>query len=243
MDPGPTLVQLVPVLLAVGVGAAIQGSIGFGYALVAAPALALVLPQALPTTLLILAVPLTAFMALRERRAIDVRGFAWMTAGRLLGTAAGVAVLASVPADSLSVLFGALIVAAAGMSALGPALEAGSRTRFAAGVASGAMGTAAAIGGPALALVYRDRPGPELRSTLAVAFLAGLGLSLGALAMAGRVQAWHAVLALKLLPALAAGVAVSRLAARALDRRWLRPAVVAFAAAAGVAAIVRGLAG
>ena len=47
---------LVP-LLAVTAGAAIQGSIGFGFALVAVPALTLVRAEALPATLLILLCP------------------------------------------------------------------------------------------------------------------------------------------------------------------------------------------
>ena len=228
-------------LAAVGVGAVIQGAIGFGYALVAAPVLALVLPTALPAALLFLAFPLTGFMAIRERRSIDSRGFLWITAGRVLGTGAGVALLELVPASSLSVLFGTLIVAAAALSALGPAFEAGTRTRFAAGVASGVMGTAAAVGGPALALVYQSRPGPELRSTLALSFVVGLILSLGALALAGEVAGWHVILAASLLPALLAGLAASRLAAGAVDRRWLRTAVLAFAGAAGLAAVVKGL--
>jgi uncharacterized membrane protein YfcA len=235
--------ELGLLLLSVAVGVTIQGSIGFGYALVSAPVLALALPEALPATFIILAFPLTTVMALRERHAIDVRGFAWITAGRVLGTAAGAAILVAVPSDSLSVLFGALIILAVGLSTLGPGVEARSRTRFVAGIASGTMGTAAAIGGPALALVYQGRPGPELRSTLALSFEAGQVLALGALMIAGQVHVWHLVLAAELLPAMALGLLVGPFVARRVDRRWLRPAVLAFAGTAGVAAIVKGLVG
>jgi uncharacterized protein len=237
-----SLLELTFVLMAVLVGAVIQGSIGFGYALVSAPVLALARPDSLPGTLLFLAIPITVWMALRERHAIDVRGVAWITAGRVLGTGAGAALLVAVPASSLSVLFGALIVLAAGLSLLGPSFEARPRTRFLAGIASGAMGTAAAVGGPAVALVYQDRPGPELRSTLALSFVAGLVFSIGALLAVGELHAWQAVLALQLLPALVAGLAVARFTAPFLDGRWLRPAVLAFAAISGVAAVVKGLA-
>jgi uncharacterized membrane protein YfcA len=238
--PGLSVLDLILLLAAVGVGVSIQGALGFGYALVAAPVMALVVPSALPTTLVFLALPLTAFMAARERQAVDWRGLGWILAGRVLGTVAGAALLVAVPPSSLSLLFGSMILVAAALSALGPGLEAQPRTQFVGGVASGVMGTAAAIGGPALAVVYQRRSGPELRSTLALSFVVGLLLSLAALAVAGEVHAWQAILALWLVPAMVMGVVLSRALAPLLDRRWLRPAVLGFAAAAGAAAIVEG---
>ena len=64
------------------------------------------------------------------------------------------------------------------------------------------MGTAGGIGGPPLALVYQDRSGPEIRSTLAVAFLVGTGISLVALFFVGKLEWEHVLLALQLLPGL-----------------------------------------
>ena len=56
-------------------GAVIQGSIGFGYALVAVPALVLLLPWSVPVTPLLLALPMTILMSAREWGAIDFGGF------------------------------------------------------------------------------------------------------------------------------------------------------------------------
>jgi uncharacterized protein len=75
--------------LAVVIGAVIQGSLGFGYALVAVPAMVLLLPWAVPVTPLFLALPMTLLMSAREWRSIDLSGFALITAGRLLGTVGG----------------------------------------------------------------------------------------------------------------------------------------------------------
>lgn len=235
-----TFVPFALALTATFAGAIIQGSIGFGYALVAVPALTLIRPEALPATILLLAFPMTILMALRERRAIDVPGFAWMTAGRTVGIGGGLALLTAVPARSLSILLGAFILLGVLLSGLAPDLEVKTSTRLIAGVASGVMGTAAGIGGPALALVYQSRPGPQLRSTLALSFAVGIVLSIAGLAAAGRAELWHALLALRLLPALLLGLLVARTAARWLDERWLRPAVLAFAAISGVVAIVQG---
>ena len=83
--------------LAVVIGAVIQGSIGFGYALVAVPAMVLLLPWAVPVTPLFLALPMTLLMSVREWRSIDLSGFALITAGRLLGTVVGVVLLVLAP--------------------------------------------------------------------------------------------------------------------------------------------------
>ena len=56
-------------------------------------------------------------------------------------------------------------------SFLKPSFEVNKRTRLAGGVSSGVVSTVAALGGTPLALVYQDRSGAELRSTLAISFV------------------------------------------------------------------------
>ena len=243
MTAGLSTAGFVLALVAVGAGGVVQGSIGFGFALVAAPVLALVHPQALPATLLLLGAPLNGFVAVRERQSIDLAGLPQILGGRVVGAVVGAAVLVAVPVRWLSTLFGALILVAVVLSAVRPAVRPRSRWRFLAGVASGVMSTGAAVGGPAVALVLQDRPGAVLRSTLAVFFLFGLAISLAALALAGKVTASHVTLSLRLLPALAVGLLASRPAARLIDRRSFRPAVLAFSLASAIVAIVSGIIG
>jgi uncharacterized membrane protein YfcA len=235
------MVTVVAVLaVAVAAGAVIQGSIGFGYALVAVPAMVLLLPWAVPVTPLFLALPMTLLMSAREWRSIDLGGFALITAGRLLGTVAGVVLLVLAPKGYLSMLTGLLILTAALGSFLKPTFEVNKRTRLAGGVASGVVSTVAALGGTPLALVYQDRSGAELRSTLAISFVVGIAMSLVGLGLAGQVEGRHLLLALQLLPCMLVGLWVSRWVVELLDERWLRPAVLAFAAAAGIVIILLG---
>lgn len=234
-------VTVVLALVAVAVGALIQGSIGFGYAFVAVPAMALLYTEAVPVTPLLLALPMTVLMSAREWRYIDVSGFFLITGARVVGTTLGVALLVYIPASFLSVLVGFLVVLAALMSFLSPTFEVNNKTRLAGGIASGVTSTTAAIGGAPLALIYQDRSGAELRSTLAISFVAGIITSLVGLALAGKVEGWHFLLALKLLPGLLIGLWASRWAVKALDERWLRPVVLTFAAAAGLLVILLGL--
>jgi uncharacterized protein len=235
------MVTVVAVLaVAVAAGAVIQGSIGFGYALVAVPAMVLLLPWAVPVTPLFLALPMTLLMSAREWRSIDLGGFALITAGRLFGTVAGVVLLVLTPKGYLSVLTGLLILTAALGSFLKPTFEVNKRTRLAGGVASGVVGTVAALGGTPLALVYQDRSGAELRSTLAISFVVGIAMSLVGLGLAGQVEGRQIILALHLLPCMLVGLWVSRWVVERLDERWLRPAVLTFAAAAGLVIILLG---
>jgi hypothetical protein len=233
---------LVALLVASAVGGMIQGSIGFGFALVVVPTLTIVQPEAVPPTVLLMALPLTAAMAWRERGHIDRRGFGFILFGRLVGTAAGVAIVLTVPLETLPVVIGTMIVLAVLLSAAGIEPSPTPAVAFGAGMVSSVMGTTSAIGGPILAVVYQRRPGPELRSTLAISFFFGVSISLAALALAGEVQRWHPVLALELIPALLLGLWLSRRVASVIDERWLRPAVLIFAGAAGLYIVGRALA-
>lgn len=236
-----SMVAVVVILsLAVAVGAVIQGSIGFGYALVAVPAMVLLLPWAVPVTPLCLALPMTVLVGAREWRSIDLDGFVLITSGRLVGTVAGAALLVVAPKASLSVVTGVLIVATAVGSFLRPTFGVNNRTRLVGGVASGVVGTVAALGGTPLALVYQDRSGAELRSTLAISFVVGIAMSMVALAVAEKVEGRQVVLAIELLPGLMIGLLTSQWVVKRLDESWLRPAIVAFAVIAGLVIIFLG---
>src|SRR6185295_4754247 len=109
------------------------------------------------------------------------------------------------------------------------------------GVESGVFGTAAGIGGPPLALLFQHHDGPVVRSTLGASFFFGTLFSLLALSIAGQVELGHLGLAAALVPAVLLGFLASRALRRVLDRGWLRPAVLVFAAVSGAVAIVNGL--
>jgi uncharacterized membrane protein YfcA len=237
-----SLAEYVVVLCATGVGATVQGVVGFGANLIAVPVVALFAPEALPVVLILWAMPLVVAMAIREHRGVDWSGVGWMTVGRLPGTALGTWVVATVATDTLSVLCGIAVLAAVAMSAWATTVPLNPATKTAVGFTAGLMGTATSIGGPPMALLYQHHTGRVLRPTLAVAFTLGTSISLFALAVAGAIEGWHVWLAIALLPSLAGGLLTSRLLIGRLDRRWLRPAVLGFATVAALVAAARGLA-
>jgi len=230
-------------LVAVALGTVVQGSIGFGLALVVVPTLTLLIPESLPGTVLLISLPSAVGLGLRERGAIDGPEVVYSSIGRVFGALGGVWLLALFRDDSLSVLVGVLILVAVALSAFRPRLEVGVALGVGAGFASGVMGTAAGVGGPAMALAYQNLPGPKLRSTIAASFAIGTGISLAALIPSGTIHAWHLVFALELLPGVAAGLWLSGRTARLLDGGWLRGAVLVFATVGGALAVVKGLLG
>ena len=72
----------------VGAGAILQGAVGFGFAVVAAPLLLLIDARLVPGPLVFAALVLVVLMALRDRRGTDLAGVGWILLGRLPGTAA-----------------------------------------------------------------------------------------------------------------------------------------------------------
>jgi uncharacterized membrane protein YfcA len=233
--------ELAVALAAVLAGAFVQGSVGFGVNILAAPVLALLDPDALPATLILAALPLAVGMLVREHGHVDPEGLRWLLVGRLPGTALGALVVATLPTDGLAAAIGALVLVAVAMSALAPPLAVTPTSALAVGALSGVMGTASSIGGPPPALLYQHHPGPVLRSTTAALFVVGTTLSALALAVAGEVGWADVRLAVALVPAIAGGLLLSRLLAGHIDAGWLRPAVLVVAAVAGTATLLRGL--
>jgi uncharacterized membrane protein YfcA len=200
--------------------------------------LALFEPALLPGCVLILMLPLNAYVAWRERRAIDRTGASWITAGRVVGGFGGLMILALLPATALRLFVGVATILTACGSMLTGTFTLRPRVFIGAGVVTGITETATGIGGPPLALVYQHQPGAVLRATLAVCFLIGQLFSLVLLALTGRLTHTQFDAALWLLPALGAGALLSRWLHGRVDGRPMRLAMLGFAIVSGVFCLV-----
>ena len=227
---------------AVACGAGVQGAVGFGMALLAAPLLVLIRPELVPGPLLINGLALTLLVARRERDSIDLAGVKWALVGRVPGVALGALALAVVPANRLMLLDGLVVLAGVALGASRARLSPTRPILLGAGLLSGVFGTIASIGGPPLALVYQNEPGPKLRGTLAGYFIVGALMSLVALIGVGRYGASELAWTLLLLPGTVLGFAVSNRLTGWVDAGRTRRAVLGITTAAGVAAVLRSLA-
>ncbi|UPL19737.1 sulfite exporter TauE/SafE family protein [Alcaligenes sp. 1735tsa3] len=231
-------VGLLIVFAAVLAGAFIQGASGMGFALIVVPVLALVHPEAIPGALLFLMLPLNAYVAWRERGAIDRSGAGWITVGRFAGTFAGLGILLVLSTYWLNQFVGISTLLAVLASVLAPSFTPGKKAFIATGLVTGITETATGIGGPPLALVYQHAPVATLRSTVALCFLVGEVISLAVLGISGALQWSHLSYAVLCLPALLLGMGLSSLVHHKLDQRRLRIGVLVFATVSGLAVML-----
>jgi uncharacterized protein len=241
--------------VAVFAGAALQSSIGFGFALVAAPLLfAATSPPEAVGLMILLSLELSLLTLLTERRRPrpvwrDVVG---VVAWSLPGALAGVAVLRALDDLALQLLVTAGVLAALAVNlraadrpppSPGAAHEPPPWGRPAAGLASGALSTSTSTGGPPIVLLLMSRgltPG-VVRDTLTATFVGCALISAAALALTSTSEAVpDAVAVAVLVPLTAVGQLLGR---RGFARLAGSPGYERALTAALLATVVIGLAG
>jgi uncharacterized protein len=245
---------------AVIAGAALQSSVGFGFALVAAPMLfAAASPPEAVGIMIVLGVEVGLLTLLTERRRPEPvwRDAAVVVAWSLPGALAGVAVLRAL--DELALQ---LLVTAGVLAALVVNLRAAHRTppppgaahepprwaRPAAGLVSGALNTSTSTGGPPVVLLLMSRglrPG-VVRDTLTATFVGFAPVSATALLLTSTgdavpdAAAMAALIPLTALGHLAGRPLFARLAAGRAYERVLTAVLLATVAAGLLAVLLSG---
>ena len=225
--------------LAVLAGGVVQSTIGFGMAVVAAPVIVLLAPDLMPGALLVPALGLPVLQLSHGDRDIAWRPLGWALGARTLLTPVGVAVVAWFSPRVIAALVGLLILVTVALSVRTIDLRATPRNAAVAGAVSGISGTAAAIGGPFLALVLQHERPERVRSTLAVFFVAGSLLGLGGLFLGGELTRAQVVAGLVWLPFGLLGYVVGAPVRARTDPERFRRVVLAFCVLASVAVILR----
>ncbi|MCH1866671.1 sulfite exporter TauE/SafE family protein [Nocardioides sp. CFH 31398] len=224
--------------VAVAAGTLVQGLVGLGLGLLAAPVTVLVAPQLMPDMLLWLVLTLPLLTLLRDHDGVDWRGLAWVVPGRLPGIALGVAAVAAFSDDALGVAVGLMVLLATLLTWRSVRIPMTRPSLLGAGVVSGFTGTTTSVGGPPVALLYQHRPPAQIRSTLAVYFVLGGVLSLAGLGLGGQLSPASAVVALSLLPALAVGTVSGGVLRERLAPERVRPLVLLACAASATTVLV-----
>ncbi len=247
-------VLAVAAACAVMAGAALQSSVGFGFALVAAPLLYAAAPSAEQAvglmTVLGLEVNLLTLLAERRRPAPAWRDVTAVVAWSLPGALAGVAVLRALDAVALQLLVTAGVLVALAVNLRAARADVPSHgvpwwARPLTGLTSGALSTSTTTGGPPVVLLMMGRGlAPRVvRDTLTTSFVGFSVVVVAALAITGTGEAvpdaaWVAAL----VPLTAAGQLAGRpvfarlAAARSYER--VLTVVLLVAVGAGLASVV-----
>jgi len=238
----PLIVWIAAALVTVG-AAAIQGTVGVGFAMVSVPVLALIDPELAPAPQLLMAFPLTIAMAWRERSSIDLSGVGWILVGRIPGAFVGVWLLAIATGQTLDILIAIAVLGAVFVIGSGRRLERTTTTKFLAGATSGTTGVVSSIGGPPIALIYSRDEAATIRSTLALIFAFGVVTSMAFRAFSGNMTLNDVRTALTLLPAVGIGLVIATRVRDRVPRRTVRITILVVCAAAAIALLFRGLVG
>ncbi|PQA88665.1 sulfite exporter TauE/SafE family protein [Hyphococcus luteus] len=158
--------SMLPVIAILFVAGILQGGVGFGYALVAMPALALMMDAPSAAALVALTgISLSTVMLIQNRKGLHIGEAAGLIAAAAAGVPLGVFLLAHAPRGPLLIALGLIIIAFSLYSLARPAaIEIRDRRwRFAAGFAGGVLGGAYNIPGPPIIFYGAMRRWPPER--------------------------------------------------------------------------------
>ncbi len=236
----PDLPQLALVEIIILAGAAVQGAVGFGFSILAAPLLVLIDPRLVPGPLMAPGLTVVLLTAIRDRRGMEFRGLGWAVAGMMPGAVLGAVILSSLPPRLMGLLFAGLVLLAVVLSVGGLRLPLTRAAMAAAGFLSGLMSSTTGISGPPMALIYQHKPGLNVRGTMSGYFVASVIFTVVALNGVGRFGGEELRLGLLMVPASVAGFWLSGRMVPLLDRGYIRPAVLVMSAAAAAAVLLNG---
>ena len=234
-----SLFEIILAIIIITLGAALQGSIGFGLGPFSVPLLLLINPIFIPGPLLLVALFLTILMYRREKHAVYVNEIKWAVLGRTVGTIFGAIVLSIISKQHLSLFFASVIFFSLIIFIGGLKLEITNSNLIIVGTISGFMGTTTSIGGPPMGLLYQNKTGPRIRGTLSGIFMIGTIIALISLVIINKFGLAELIVALILLPGIFIGYYLSKFSKSILDKGYIRPSIFIISAATSIILIVR----
>jgi len=216
------------------VGSSVQGTMGFGLGMLTAPLFTMIDHAFVPVSMMLAVVPLTFGVAIRDRAHIDTKGFGWAILGRFPGVFLGIVALRAVSEDGLAYAVAGTVALAVVVSVVtsrrGQVVPTNAATMSSAGFASGFMGTVTSIGGPPMALVYKDGDPRTVRATVAAFFSVGVVITVAGFVISGEIGRHELALTAVILPGVLAGLPVSARIGDKLSPDVMRPLILAMCA-------------
>ena len=204
-----SLIELVFISVLLFASAAIQGILGFGFAVISSPILVQIEPLLVPQILSLLALPMAYRIYQREKKEVDWKPFKFLFLGRVIGGPLGLLLLINLNERLLSISVGAIVFFAGVATFNEWTLERNNQTSWIAGSLSGIFAMIAGVGGPPIAILFRGASGKEFRPSLNAVFTFGIIITLSLLFISGEIYSDHIVLILYLAIPVALGLKLS----------------------------------
>lgn len=229
-------------MIAILVGAIIQGATGLGFGMVSAPALLLIHPIFVPGPMLLFAMVVSLLVVLRDWREIDFKGLGLSISGRIPGTVLAALAFSLIPFALYGLIFGIMILIAVTLTSTKPKIMPSTGVLISAGFFSGFMGTLTSVGAPPMALAYQHGQPEVIRSTLASFFLIGGAISIFALYQFDKFSMDHVyITAIFILP-LFIGFRISSIIVPKLNQKIVRRFMLSVSGISAVILIIKSMA-
>lgn len=224
----------------------IRGLTGFGFALILAPLLLLILsPVAVVVINILLAMFSNIVVLVYFFRRIDIKRILPMALSSLMGIPVGIWIISVITPSVLKILIGVVIICFAVLLASG-FRKAFAGERLSSGIAgffSGMLTTSTSLGGPPVVLFMHSQKWPKevIHPSLA-GYFTFLGIfSLGAFALAGHVNAETIITVVSLAPALLVGTGLGIIVFKRVNARFFRALSLGIVVCAGILGIISGV--
>ena len=223
-------------------GSLVQGSLGFGMAVIASPFFMLIDPRLVPVTLLVNAGAISILNAWRFRQGIVLRELWFAFLGRIPGTLVAATVLKFISNATLSLIVAISVLLAVFVSGRKFNIAINRKSSLIAGFFSGFMGTSSGVGGPPMAILYQSSSPEKLRGNLSLYFSLACIFSLTVLGLTDQMDQEILLRGLSLLPAAFLGTWLSKYPLRMLNPRTFRLCILSLCALAAVGVLTRTIA-
>jgi uncharacterized membrane protein YfcA len=234
-------VDIIAALVITFAAALAQGLVGVGFAVVSVPLLSLINPALAPVPQLLVVLPLTLVMGLRERHHAEFSEVTWVLIGRIPGAAIGVALVLVATQRTLDVLIASLVLVGVAIRARNISVARGPATDLLVGTFAGVSSMVASMGGPPTALLFHDR-GPEtVRASLAFVFTVGLVLTIVVRSLAGLISADDMRIAMMIFPAMVLGYLASVPLSSRVGEVFVRRSILVVSTTAAVGLLIKAL--
>jgi uncharacterized membrane protein YfcA len=232
--------------LFVALASFLRGLTGFGFAIVATPLLALVLPPALAAPIVVaLQIPAGLQTAASDWRDTDLRAASLACLGGLPAILPGLWLVAALPAETMRLVVGVVVILSTVLLSFGFRLGRAPRTHelLGSGAMSGFLMGAVAMAGPPVIvlLLASDWAAKRCRATLSLIFFM-LGCATFALGLANGVVTLESLgLTALYAPGLFAGQVLGGTLFSRIDGRRYRAVSLVIVAATGFLVVIRGI--
>ncbi|MEM7216347.1 MAG: sulfite exporter TauE/SafE family protein [Pseudomonadota bacterium] len=222
------------------VASILQISVGMGFGMLASPLIALIKPEIVPGTILIMGLVVAFSGTWSERHHMSITELKLGIGGRVIGSVMALGLLLLIPdVNVFMILFGIVSLSAVLLTASGWQLVFNNKNLLNLSVVSGVMGTITAVGAPPMAIIYHDKPPEVVRPTLNAFFGAGAVLGLASLQVSGWLSIDDLIAAIVLLPAMFLGILIAE-PFKKIPSFWLSRILLLLSGAASFLLIVRG---